>query len=430
MKALDIALKDVAHSFRSVSALFFMIGIPLLITTLFYIMFGSAVEEGSFDLPRVQVAIANMDEGGTRLHFGGKNSPGGFDADSLGGLVVDILQSEEIADLIAVELVLDGDAARQVVDDQEAGVALIIPSDFSQQFMDPYGEAVIEFYQDPTLTIGPGIVKSVLNQFMDGIAGVNIATDIALDHEEILGAQLIGLVVQQYLDTAMVQDEDLSEAMLEVYAPGEAPVEDVNPVLQIVGPIMVGMMIFYAFFTGTSAAQSILREEEERTLPRLFTTPTTPAEILTGKLLAVFLTVIGQVTVLLLAANLIFGIEWGEARSIILAAVGVVFIASSAGIFINSLVRDSGQGALIFGGIMTLTGMLGMTSVFMMNSTSGNGVTNIVSLLVPQGWAIRGILQAMDGEPFSDLLLTMLVMLAWSAVFFGVGVRRFQKRYL
>ncbi len=33
-------------------------------------------------------------------------------------------------------------------------------------------------------------------------------------------------------------------------------------------------MIFYAFFTGTSTAQSILKEEEERTLPRLFTTPT------------------------------------------------------------------------------------------------------------------------------------------------------------
>ena len=430
MKILDIALKDVIHSFRSVSALFFMFGIPLLITTMFYIMFGSAAEEGSFDLPRIQVAIANMDEGGTRLHFGGKNSPGGFDADSLGELVIDILQSEEIADLIAVELVPDPAAARQAVDDQKVGVALIIPTDFSHQFMDPNGEAIIEFYQDPTLTIGPGIVKSLLSQFMDGIAGINIATDIAMDQEEILGVPLTGMVVQRYLETALLQEEDLSDAMLEVYAPGEAPVEDVNPVLQIVGPIMIGMMIFYAFFTGTNAAQSILREEEERTLPRLFTTPTSPVAILTGKLLAVFLTVIVQVTVLLLAANLIFGVKFREARSIAVAEIGVVLIASSAGIFINSLMKSTSQSGVIFGGIMTVTGMVGMISIFTMNSGGGGGAADIISLLVPQGWAIRGVLQAMDGEPFQEVLLTTFVMLAWAAVFFVVGVRRFQKRYV
>ena len=430
MKILDIALKDVIHSFRSASALFFMFGIPLLITTLFYVMFGSAVDEGSFELPRIQVAIANLDEGGTRLHFGGKNSPGGFDADSLGELVVQILESEEIADLIAVELVLDAASARQAVDDQIAGVALIIPADFSHQFMDPYGEAVIEYYQDPTLTIGPGIVKAILSQFMDGIAGVNIASDIALDQEETLGIPLTGMVIQQYLDAALLQEEDLSEAMLVAYAPDEALTEDVNAVLQIVGPIMVGMMIFYAFFTGANAGQSILREGEDGTLPRLFTTPTLPGAILTGKLLAVFLTVIGQVTVLLLAANLIFGIQWGEARLVVMAVVGIVFAASSAGIFINSLAKDTGQGGVIFGGIMTVSGMLGMTSIFTMNSSAGSGVTEIVSLLVPQGWAIRGMMQAMDGEPINNKLLTMVVLLAWGLVFFGVGVRRFQRRYL
>ena len=57
-------------------------------------------------------------------------------------------------------------------------------------------------------------------------------------------------------------------------------------------------------------------------------------------------------------------------------------------------------------------------------------MTEIVSLLVPQGWAIRGMMQAMDGEPINNILLTMVVLLAWGLVFFGVGVRRFQRRYL
>ena len=50
---------------------------------------------------------------------------------------------------------------------------------------------------------------------------------------------------------------------------------------------MGGMTIFYAFFTGTSTAQTILREDEDGTLPRLFTTPTSQATVLGGKFLAV-----------------------------------------------------------------------------------------------------------------------------------------------
>ena len=99
----------------------------------------------------------------------------------------------------------------------------------------------------------------------------------------------------------------------------------------MIGPIMSGMMIFYAFFTGTSTAQSILREEEERTLPRLFTTPTPQVVILSGKFLAVFLTVFMQVTVLLAAAHLIFGVRWGAALPVGLAAAGIVLGAASFG---------------------------------------------------------------------------------------------------
>ncbi len=75
---------------------------------------------------------------------------------------------------------------------------------------------------------------------------------------------------------------------------------------------MGGMTIFYAFFTGASTAQTILKEDEEGTLPRLFTTPTTQATILGGKFLAVGLTVVVQMIVLLILGRLIFGIHWGS----------------------------------------------------------------------------------------------------------------------
>ena len=52
-----------------------------------------------------------------------------------------------------------------------------------------------------------------------------------------------------------------------------------------------------------------------------------------------------------------------------------------------------------------------------------------VSLLVPQGWAVRGLMQALNSEPAGTVFVTMLVLLAWSVAFFVIGVWRFNKRY-
>ena len=434
MKAYDIALKDLVRSFRSVFAVIFMFAIPLLVTGMFYLMFGNIADNGNFDLPKTRVVIANLDQGGPKFQVNPKNIPGGREAETMGDLIVSILKSEEMEDLIEVSLASDAQSAREAVDSQSAQVALIIPGDFSKQFADvEEGKAEIEFYQDPTLTIGPAIMRSILNRFLDGMAGVKIAVTIFLDEAEAKDYALAGQVVQQYLEISLVQSEDLAEELIEVRSPStDAATGDEssrNLLLGIVGPIMGGMMVFYAYFTGTSTAQSILKEEEERTLPRLFTTPTSQTTILSGKFLSVLLTVSVQVTVLIIVSHWIFGIDWGSIPSVILMAVGIVFSATAFGIFVNSFLRNTKQGGVLFGGVLTVTGMIGMISIFAMNSPSAARMGETVSLLVPQGWAIRGLMQSMNDLPPNTVLTTTLVSLAWSAAFFAIGTWRFKKRY-
>jgi ABC-2 type transport system permease protein len=434
MKVFDIALKDMTRSMRSAFALVFMFGVPLLVTGMFYFMFGNIASQGEFNLPQISVVIANLDEGGPKFQTNTKNIPGGSKADTMGELVAGILQSEDLAELLDARLVPQADAARAAVDSQQAQVAIIIPPDFSTQFADIDGTAAIEFYQDPTLTIGPGIVRSILNQFMDGMSGVKIAVNVAIDEAGSTDYALVGQVVQQYLDVSLAQSDDPEAALLEIRNPQTGAVDEAqdsrNTLVGIVTPIMGGMMIFYAFYTGTATAQSILREEEEHTLPRLFTTPTPQSVILSGKFLAVFLTVLVQVAVLLTAARLIFGIQWGALLPVALMAGGTVFAASAFGIFVNSFLKDTRQGGVVFGGVLTVTGMIGMIGIFAMNSPTGQKLANSVSLLVPQGWAVRGLMQAVESRPVEDVLVSTLVMLGWSAAFFAIGVWRFNRRYV
>src|ERR1044071_7926771 len=145
MKAFDIALKDLTRSFRSAFAVVFMFGVPLLVSGMFYLMFGNMAQNGGFDLPRTKVIIANMDAGGPRFQVNPKNIPGGRKAETMGDLIVNILESDEMTDLIEVTFAADPEAARTSVDSQQAQVAIIIPSNFSNQFADVReGKAVIE----------------------------------------------------------------------------------------------------------------------------------------------------------------------------------------------------------------------------------------------------------------------------------------------
>jgi ABC-2 type transport system permease protein len=433
MKVFDIAMKDMLRSFRSAFALVFMFGVPLLMAGMFYLMFGNIAEGGEFNLPRTQVIVANLDEGGPRFQVSTKNIPGGVKARTMGELIVSILQSEEMAELVEVSLTSSAASARAAVDGQAAQVAIVIPTDFSRQFADPDEQAIIEFYQDPTLTIGPGIIRAIINQFMDGMAGVNIAVDVFLDEAPPADQGLVGQVVWRYMDISLVQTEDLADALLDVKSSASiaAPDSKADDTLlqRIVGSIMGGMMVFYAFFTGASTAQSILKEEEERTLPRLFTTPTSQVAILSGKFLAVFLTVLVQVVVLIVVSQLIFDIRWGQPGLVALAAAGIVLIASTFGICINSFLKNTKQSGVLFGGVLTITGMLGMISIFAMNSPAAARLGDTVSLLVPQGWAVRGLFQVMNGAPAGAVRLTALATLAWSMAFFAIGVWRFDRRY-
>ena len=349
MKILDIALKDLVRSLRSAMGLVFMFGVPLLVNrhVLLHVWqhrparwVQPATDQGGHGQPG---------SGGPRFQAGPEISPERFNAETHGRAGGGRARSEDLAELAGG---LGSSRTRQqrnaAVDSQQAQVAIIIPEDFSDQFADLNGQASIEFYQDPTLTIGPGIVKSILNQFMDGMSGVKIAVDVAMGDGE-TPTSPVGQVVQEYLDTSNTQTDDPErKAAGGALCPGQKPATECgaeSQSLNIVGPPMGAMMIFYAFYTGTATAESIFARKKNARCRALFTTPTPQATILGGKFLSVFLTVVVQVVVLITAGRLIFGIRWGA-----LEVGGHDGLRGGAGgfgfgVFINSFLKDPSRGA-------------------------------------------------------------------------------------
>jgi ABC-type multidrug transport system permease subunit len=73
--------------------------------------------------------------------------------------------------------------------------------------------------------------------------------------------------------------------------------------------------------------------------------------------------------------------------------------------------------------------MVGLFTVFTVGSPNTPQALDTVSLLVPQGWAMRPFRQAIEGDALPNIALTFAVILLWSAVFFFVGQYRLRKRF-
>jgi len=422
MKVIDIALKDMIRSIRSLFAIGMTLVVPLLLTGLIYFAFGGA-SSGKVDMPILKVGVVNLD-------IPPVNQP------ALGKLLVEMLKDPSVSNWLKANDMIAENVARASVDRQEIGMAVIIPADFTKGVLAGESHTNLVLVQDPTLTIGPLVVQNMVSSFLDGIHGAKIAMEIAIQRGSARGVamdaatqQNLAMKYQEWYTNFQRTLYYSAQTALITKTPGSgAPdgVDQSNPMKQILGWIMAGQLIFFSFYTGAYSMMSILQEEEEGTLARLFTTPTNRTAILTGKFLAVVLTVIGQAVVLIVAGRLAFGVRWGQPVSVALITFGQVIVASGLGVFLISLVKGTRQAGPVMGGLLTALGMLGGLFSVAVPIPAG---FNTISLFTPHGWVMKGWKLAIANNPPGDLILPLLVILIMGAILFFTGAAIFRRRF-
>lgn len=415
MNILVVATKDLKRVFRSVFALIMMFGAPLLIAGLLYFAFGGLASGGdAFTLAKTRLVIANLDQAGSM------GSP--FKA---GEMLISFLQNKDLSNILEIQMASSETSARSAVDQQKADVALIIPVNFTQAALTPDQKAAVVLYQDPTLTIGPGIVKDLVNHFMDGFSGAKIAAKVTTDSARSLASpQMSEQASRQY--AAYLKSSDHGAALHMVSPSGQTEQESSR--MSMIGPIMAGMMILFVFFMAANGAESIIREQEEGTLARLFTTPTSASTVLSGKFIGVFATLVIQVAVLLATSAFLFHISWGHPLSVLLATFGLIIAATGFGVMLMSLIKSTRQAGLILGGVLTITGMIG--------GLINNGIPNVpkimdtIALSMPQGWAMHAWKLSLAGNGPNVLIFPTLVLVLLGCVFFVIGLSQFRRRFV
>jgi len=421
MKIIDIAFKDLVRSTRS----FFLIGmtlaVPLLITVLIYFAFGS-MTSGDVSMTAIKVGVVNVDvlPAGASLEV------------PLGENIRSMFFDESVQSWITASDYVDEAVVREAVNAQEIGVAVIIPANFTEDYLAGKTDTAITILQDPTLTIGPTVVSDMVTSMLDGVAGGGIAYQVVNERMEANGKTLDPASIPSFFERYANWYADFQRALF--HSPEKAALVVTSPAVSgetsdsfqaMIGLVMSGQLIFFSFFTGAYAMMSILQEAEEGTLARMFTTPTDRTTILAGKFLAVLFTVIIQGVVLLIAGHYLFKINWGEAGSFTLSLFGQMFASVGLAVLLVSFIKTSKQAGPIFGGALTGLGMI--SGLFTTNikiaafDTMGN--------FTPQGWVLKAWKLSLAGQPAGELIVPFLVLVAMGVVMFAIGAVMFRKRF-
>lgn len=410
-KLFLIGIKDLKLIFRDRAALVFMLLAPFLLTLGMGFVTGrfSGSARGLSDIP---VIIVNLDQ------------------DQLGDALADVFSSQDLADLMEPRASSDAEAARRLIDEDQAAAAVIIPEGFTRSIIPDEETAMdenyvqpapvkIEVYANPSRPTSAGIVKAVVDEFIAYTEEGRMSrmTSIAqLLRAGFLDSQNAESEARALFET--VDETESTAITLKKNTEGAAAVE-----FDLLSYFAPGMALMFLMYTVSYGGRSILAERSEGTLPRLLTSPTSMAQFLGGKVLGVFFTGIAQVGILIVASAVFFGVNWGDPLGVMVLILTAVFAATGWGMFITSFARTPGQVANIGSAVMLIFAILGGSFI---NLDQMPPFVQTISKITPNAWgmdgfitlALGGTIQNL-GEPFMALVIMGLVLFGISVVLFS-----------
>jgi len=414
-KLFLIGIKDLKLIFRDRAALTLMLLTPFLLTLGMGLVTGRLSGNGS-GISDIPIVIVNLDK------------------DSLGNALVDVFNSEDLADLVEPTSSEDPQAARLLVDGDEVAAAIIIPAGFTQSVIPQNenaaaGEEVkIEFYSNPSRPTSAGIIQAIAEGFVVRLDEMRLGGLTSVSQLVISGrippqdANRVGEEMGTRLQNDSSNTIETTAIQLNTStSQGEAVEFDA---LSYFAP---GMALMFLMYTVSYGGRSILAEKSQGTLPRLLVSPTNSMQVLGGKVFGIFLTGAAQMLILIGASALFFQLKWGSAFGVVMLVLAAVFGATGWGMLITALARTPAQVGSVGSAVMLIFAMLGGSFVRLDNLPA---IVQTLGKVTPNAWAMDGFTTLALGGTLSPLSLPILALLTMGILLFLISAVLFSKKNL
>jgi linearmycin/streptolysin S transport system permease protein len=381
---LLVAGKDLRQRLRDRSALVIAFVAPFVLASIIGLAFGG---DAAF---RATYAVADADRGPVAA-----------------GFTDGVLASPGLRDLVTVRRADPGEA-RALVERGEVDAAFLLPEGLSASVRAgrPATVGVVESGENP---IAGQVARSLAEAWSAELAATGLAVATALDAA---GRPPTAEEARRLGERAAAARAPV--ALVEGQVGGRT-IEAAN----YFGP---SMAIFFLFFTVSFGARSILAERRQGTLRRLLATPAPPGGVLAGKALAAFTLGTASVLVMWLATTLVFGAGWGDPLAVVALTVSSVLSAIGITALVITLARTEEQAEGYSSLVVFTLALLGGNFVYLAQLPE---VLQRVSLLTPNGWALRGFVDLVaDGGGLATVAAPVAVTLAVGLATGGLALYR------
>ncbi len=412
MKALSIAWKDMQIFLKDRGAVVQLFLLPLL----FIVVFSGAL-----------AAIGSGGEEDTRILLPVVNLDGGEAAQML-------LDGLDAADGVRVERYEQAEA-QALLDENKLARVLTVPARFTADVADNH-QVTLRFVNHPDAD--PEETEAV-RLVIEGVA-----RDMSLENQILASLQQMGdmqanapeefqvFTAERTMAQARSQFErSRTQPLVAVVqtVPGqpEGEREEMSDAVQLAVP---GFTVMFVFLTAQATARSIYDEKKVGSFRRLLAAPMSKASLLAGKMLPNFIT--GLIQTAVIFAFGIIGMRLlgltpmtlGDAPlAVVIVAVLVALCSSAFGILIAAIARTENQIGGLSSVFLWVMGILGgcFVPLFILENFLGP-----LPKIVPHYWANRAFNDLLvRGLGLADVTTEMAALLAFTALFFVIGLWRF-----
>ena len=276
-----------------------LLAMPMCITALVGTVFGPSARNN--EVPRIKIAYVNEDE----------NALGNFLA---GGLVSE--QAQEFLDVT----VTDRDTALRLINDNEISAVLIVPENFSQQYLSGEHTPDLELIKNPAQSFMPAITEELVRVMVEALNAVSLNLRDELPEISKVFDDSDSPDMLRLARTIEQLGEKIERAEGYVFPPvigyKESVVEsadsatDSDSGFNVFAFVMPGLVAMFLLFTADTAARDLIVERRSKTLTRFRTFRTGLLSFFVAKSFYVLTVTLIAACIMMIGGGLIFGIDW------------------------------------------------------------------------------------------------------------------------
>jgi ABC-2 type transport system permease protein len=327
-----------------------------------------------------------------------------------GELFVNVIEDDELSDLVQVQRMETTEEADEALDEDEIAGYYTIPENFRSSvwqalFLEEEHTASLELVVQDEAQIRANILESVAQSFSQQF-NLESSLALALDGEDVPEVDL-----------------DLGQ---EIYLTNEEPVNAFQY-------YTIGMGVMYALSLAPAISSRSFLEKKQHVFGRIMLSGTSPFTYLGSKLFSTTLISMVQLFLLFTLSTLAFGTFSGRTVEFwmnmgYLTLFYSLFVGSVASLLTSlALYSESDQGSGMFGMLVSVLAFFGGS--FTPIDQFGESFRQ-VSSWVPNGTALIGYLQLLQGFEWNEVFPLMLRVIVGTGLCIVTAILLFPKRRL